>query len=155
MTLNIRDFLPTDQETVRSLILQGLGEHFGRIDPTLNPDLDDIQQTYIKPGHRFIVVETAGELVGTAALITERPGIGRIVRVTVKPNQRRAGIGRTLVQHLIQLAQEIGCHQILVETNIDWFDAIRLYQKCGFKEYDRDEEEVHLSLTLESNLSVS
>lgn len=154
MTMNIREFLPGDQETVRSLVLQGLGEHFGRIDPTLNPDLDDIQHTYIEAGHRFVVVEIAAEIVGTAALKTEAPGIGRIVRVTVKPNQRRAGIGRTLVQHLIQLAKDIGYNQLLVETNLDWYDAIRLYQRAGFREYKRDEEEIHFSLTLESNLSV-
>jgi ribosomal protein S18 acetylase RimI-like enzyme len=38
--------------------------------------------------------------------------------------------------------------QILVETNHDWYDAIRLYERCGFKEYDRDEESVHLSINL-------
>jgi N-acetylglutamate synthase-like GNAT family acetyltransferase len=146
--LTIREFLPQDQKKAQALILQGLGEHFGRLDPTLNPDLDDIYHTYVEAGQRFMVVEINGEIAGTAALITESPGIGRIVRVTVKPNQRRAGIGRTVVQHLVQLAAEIGYKQLLVETNLDWYDAIRLYERCGFKEYDRDEEEVHFSLSI-------
>ncbi len=148
MTLNIRSFLPRDQEMVQSLVLQGLGEHFGRIDPTLNPDLNDINQTYIQAGHDFIVVERNEEIVGTAALITEAPEIGRIVRVTVKPNQRRAGIGRKLVQHLIDTAEQKAYKHIVVETNIDWYDAIRLYERCGFIEYDRDDEEVHFFLSL-------
>jgi ribosomal protein S18 acetylase RimI-like enzyme len=42
----------------------------------------------------------------------------------------------------------MGYQTLLVETNIDWYDAIRLYQRCGFKEYKRDDEEIHLSLTL-------
>ena len=146
--LKIRPFLPQDQKTAQALILQGLGEHFGRIDPTLNPDLDDIFQTYVQAGHYFIVIENGEEIVGTAALITESPGVGRIVRVTVKPNQRRAGIGRALVQHLLQKATEIGYSQVLVETNLDWHDAIRLYERNGFEEYDRDEEEVHFSITI-------
>lgn len=148
MTMTIRSFQPQDQTTVQQMILNGLGEHFGRIDPTLNPDLDDIYQSYIEAGHRFYVIEADDEIVGTAALITEAPGIGRIVRVTVRPDQRRTGIGQTLVEHLRQSALEIGYKHLLVETNIDWHGAIRLYQRCGFVEYDRDGVEAHFSLTL-------
>jgi N-acetylglutamate synthase-like GNAT family acetyltransferase len=148
MTLKIRDFQPEDQRIVQEMILNGLGERFGHIDRSLNPDLENIYQTYIRAGQRFIVVEHSGEIVGTAALKLESLGIGRIVRVNVKPDQRRLGIAQTLVNHLCQLAAEIGYQKVLVETNIDWYDAIRLYQRCGFKEHDRDDEEVHLSLTL-------
>lgn len=148
MDIVIRDFRPQDQERVKDLILQGLGEHFGRINPDLNPDLNDIDKNYVQAGHCFIVAETAGEIVGTAALVSEGPGIGRIVRVTVAPGQRRAGIGRKLVEHLLATAVEREYRRAVVETNHDWYDAIRLYERCGFQEYGRDEESVHLSLAL-------
>ena len=35
----IRAFEPRDQAAARQLILAGLGEHFGWIDETCNPDL--------------------------------------------------------------------------------------------------------------------
>jgi hypothetical protein len=35
---------------------------------------------------------------------------------------------------------------VLVETTKEWHDAIRLYQRCGFVEYARDDEDVHLAL---------
>ena len=53
--LCIRSFEVGDQEQARWLILEGLGEHFGYIDETLNPDLDDILHNYIIPGHDFVV----------------------------------------------------------------------------------------------------
>ena len=100
--LHIRPFRPGDQDAARRLILDGLGEHFGFIDASLNPDLDDIWQTYVLAGAPFAVAELDGELVGTGALVAERaPGrlaTGRIVRVSVSPHHRRLGIGRRLVE---------------------------------------------------------
>jgi N-acetylglutamate synthase-like GNAT family acetyltransferase len=143
MTIVIRQFQQTDQDIVKALILQGLGEHFGRIDPTLNLDLNDINQSYIKAGHYFVVAETGGQIAATAALITETADTGRIVRVTVSPANRRSGIGRLLVEHLLETAVQKKLTAVLVETNHDWYDAIRLYERCGFSEYDRDDESVH------------
>jgi len=39
-----------------------------------------------------------------------------------------------------------------VETNNDWYDAIGLYERCGFVEYDRDAESVYLALPLDGVL---
>src|SRR5437870_1312389 len=78
----IRPFEPRDQDAVSKLILEGLGEHFGFIDETLNPDLADIMKCYIIPGHTFLVAYIGSNLVGTGALIRENEGSGRIVRVS-------------------------------------------------------------------------
>lgn len=148
MSLTIRNFQPEDQERVRRLILEGLGEHFGHIDPALNPDLDDIETSYIQAGHYFAVAESAGQIVGSGALVSEASEAGRIVRVSVAPAYRRAGIGRLLVEHLLRAAEKRQFEQVLVETNLDWYDAIRLYQRCGFNEYARDDESVYLAFYL-------
>jgi len=81
---------------VRRLILTGLGEHFGWIDETRNPDLDDIAAHYTERGHTFVVAEMHGEIVGAAALKTEDETTGRIVRMSVAQSHRRQGIGRAL-----------------------------------------------------------
>jgi GNAT superfamily N-acetyltransferase len=141
--VRIRPFTPTDQTAARQLILEGLGSHFGFIDETMNPDLGDIWQHYVVPGNSFVIAEIDGRIVGTGALIEETKGVGRLVRMSVSPGHQRRGIGRRLVHHLIQKANEQGYRRLLVETNHDWFDAISLYQSCGFCEYDRDEESVH------------
>lgn len=147
-TVRIRPFTPPDQATTRQLILNGLGGHFGFIDDTMNPDLDNIWQYYIVPGNVFVVAEIDGQIVGSGALIEEGEGVGRLVRMSVNPNWQRQGIGRALVQHLIEKAREYGYRRLLVETNHDWDDAIGLYQNCGFRQYDRDEESRHFEQIL-------
>ena len=147
-SLTIRPFFPSDQKSAQQLILAGLADHFGALDPAYNQDLHDIMASYINQGNQFVVAELAGEIVGTGGLIAEEINNGRIVRVSVHKQMRRRGIARHIVNHLIIIARQCGYQQLLVETNHDWCDALGLYQKMGFVEYDREPEEVHMRLNL-------
>ncbi|HEX8680722.1 MAG TPA: GNAT family N-acetyltransferase [Ardenticatenaceae bacterium] len=144
----IRLFQPEDQEVARDLILSGLGEHFGYIDPSYNPDVDDIGANYVTAGQTFVVVERDGVLVGTGALLVHNEEVGQLVRMSVHQGQRRQGLGRALVSHLLQIARGRGLRKVIVETNNDWYDAIGLYERCGFVEYGRDEISVYMELEL-------
>jgi len=146
MSLSIRPFESRDQDAVRGLILTGLGEHFGWIDETCNPDLDDIAAHYTELGHIFVVAEIDGEPVGAAALKTENARTGRIVRMSVKQTHRGQGIGRALVTHLLDVARQCGFVQVYVSTEPDWYDAIRLYTRYGFKARGRDDEDIFFVL---------
>jgi len=44
--IRLRRFDPTDQEDAKALILAGLADHWGELDPTLNPDLNNIAESY-------------------------------------------------------------------------------------------------------------
>jgi putative acetyltransferase len=149
-TYQIRPFRPTDQSAARQLILDGLREHWGVLDPTLNSDLNNIAASYVQAGHAFFVVEEAGVLIGTGGLLLEPPGVGRIVRVSVGPAHRRRGLGRAISQHLIAEARRRGCRELLVETTDTWEAAIRLYQECGFTPYAWQDGDVHMRMGLES-----
>ena len=59
--VDVSDFQPGDQDAVRSLIVLGLGEHWGHVDESLNPDLVDIASTY-RHG-RTVVVRRAGAII--------------------------------------------------------------------------------------------
>ena len=146
--ITIRPFEAHDQQAARALILDGLGGHFGFIDESRNPDLDDIMAHYVEPGNVFVVAHIDGRLVGTGALIAEGEHTGRIVRMSVRRDARRKGIGKMLVAHLLKLARERCYTRIVVETNNDWDDAIALYRRCGFVQYDRDAVSVYLELHL-------
>ncbi len=112
MTVTIRAFRPDDQEAARILILAGLGEHFGFIDESMNPDLDDIQRSYKANGAVFVVAEARGGIVGTGALIEKAPETGRLVRMSVSPHHRGKGIGRALVGRLLSEAPREGIYQL-------------------------------------------
>ncbi len=146
--LSIRPFQAKDQEAARQVILDSLGGHFGYIDESLNPDIDDIMASYIVPGHVFVVAEVRGNLVGTGALVVGREDVGRIRRVSVQRECRRKGIGSALVKHLVGIARRRGLKRLLVETNNDWHDAIGLYEHCGFLEYERGNISVYMALDL-------
>jgi len=64
----IRPFRPADQEAARRLILQGLAEHFGAVDETLNPDIDDIMASYVDRGHLFLVALSMPQRCGARSL---------------------------------------------------------------------------------------
>ena len=146
--LCIRSFEVGDQEQARWLILEGLGEHFGYIDETLNPDLDDILHNYIIPGHVFVVVCMGREIVGTGALISLGEGLSEMVRISTRKEYRRRGIGQAIITYLLNVARQRGDRRIIVKTNASWHDAINLYKRLDFVEYGRTAIGVGLELLL-------
>ncbi len=147
--ITFRPFRAEDQPIVRGLVLAGLGDHFGEIDETKNPDLDDIMITYVVPGHYVVVVERGEKIIGAGTLIEESPGVGRLVRMSVAKDQRGRGIGRKLVVHLLGEARNRGYRRVVVETTGDWQDAIGLYRACGFQTEGFWDGDIHMYLDLE------
>lgn len=156
LKLHLRNFTPSDQATIRAMILAGFATRYAQIDETLNPDIDDIHAHYSAQGETFLVAEMDGQIIGCGALIRENGSdeTARIVRVSVDQAQARRGIGRMISMALLQNARLRGFHEVLVETNDDWDSALRLYQGLGFSEYTRVPQpaygyvEVHMRLTL-------
>ncbi len=146
--LCIRSFEVGDQEQARWLILEGLGEHFGYIDETLNPDLDAILYNYLRAGHVFVVACMGREVVGTGALLSHDEGISELVRISTRKDYRRRGIGQAIVTSLVNVARQRGDRRIIVKTNASWHDAIHLYKRLGFVEYERTAPGVGLELLL-------
>ncbi len=144
-----RPFRHEDQQAVRALVLAGLGDHFGTIDPTMNPDLDDIWSSYVARGAEVLVIEVGGEIVATGTLAVESPATGRLVRMSVAKSARGQGLGRLLVNRLLDTARERAMTRVLVETNHDWWDAIGLYRACGFQEIGVWSGDRHFALDLE------
>lgn len=136
--VTIRPFTADDQDAAKRLINEGLGERFGLVDESFNPDLDDIAAHYSAPGHTFVVAERDGTLIGTGCLVVALDGeTGQMVRVSVRRGLRGQGVGRALVEHLLNVAQAAGLRRVWMETNVGWESAIRLYEGCGFQEYRR------------------
>ena len=145
-SLVITTFALPDQDEAKALILRGLEEHFGQLDLSLNPDLNDIARHYA--AGIFLVAWVDGRLVGTGALIPERPGIGRIVRMSVAQERRRMGIASQLLQALLAHAREQGLHKIVLETTETWGDAICFYLRHGFKLTHHADGDAHFEMEI-------
>jgi GNAT superfamily N-acetyltransferase len=129
--IRVVPFEPGDQTAVRALILDGLREHWGEIDPTLNPELDDIAASY---GHGATLVAWSGaEIVGAGTVVpTADPTVREIVRMSVAAERRGQGIGARILDELLRVAREAGARRVLLETTAAWTDVVAFYVSCGF-----------------------
>jgi ribosomal protein S18 acetylase RimI-like enzyme len=129
--LSICPFRPKDQTQAKALILEGLKEHWGSIDPQRNPDLDDILASYA--GGFFLVAALGDRIVATGALIPRAARVAEIVRMSVAIDQRRRGIGSAVLRRLLEDAKTAGYQKIILETTSTWDESIAFYQKHGFR----------------------
>ncbi|HEY3312889.1 MAG TPA: GNAT family N-acetyltransferase [Anaerolineales bacterium] len=128
--ITIKTFQPDNQDEVKQLILAGLVQHFGVLDPHLNPDLNDIASSYA--GAIFLVAWHQARIVGTGALIPRSTDGAEIVRMSVAQDMRRMGIGRLLLLRLCEKARIAGYNHLVLETTSTWHEVITFYQQFGF-----------------------
>lgn len=137
--MQIRDFVAQDQVPVQALILNGLREHWGAIDPRFNPDLDDIARSYAHG--RTLVATRNGELVGTGSVVPHDPGVAQVVRMSVLREERGGGIGRQILTELVETARAWECKRVVLETASHWSKVVAFYLRCGFTiTHERDGE---------------
>lgn len=82
---------------------------------------------------RYIVAEENGAIVGYAGtwlVINE----AHVTNVAVSSQRRREGIGRLLMQNLMELARENGMESMTLEVRVSNAAARHLYQQLGFVE---------------------
>lgn len=137
----------TDQheEEARQLVLAGLKERFGFLDPSYNLDLTNIIQNYSRGYDMFLVGLHNNTVVCTGALTRETSKTGRIQRMSVKKSYRRAGLAKLMIQTLETSASKAGYERIVLETNNDWHSAIEFYKNYGYQLERKDEERSYFS----------
>jgi putative acetyltransferase len=132
MTLEIARFVPADHAAVRQLILDGLEEHWGSLEPGLNPDLDDIAASY---GHGEILVARVDDaIVGVGMVVPVGPDAseGEVKRMSVAREHRRTGIASAVLRGLVDVARSQGWRALILETTATWTGAIQFYEHFGF-----------------------
>ena len=77
----------------------------------------------------------AGRLVGNASVLPVEAGSPRwvLANVAVRPEFRRRGIARGMVQACLELAQNRGGQEMILQVESDNEAAIRLYHDLGFQ----------------------
>ena len=137
--MKIRSAKIQDAAEVRKLIFDILHEHGLKPDPqSTDSDLDDIESFYLKTGGIFDVVLDEGEqIIGTLGLLA-LGDICELRKMYLHKKSRGQGLGRKLLEHAIQRARELGFHKIELETASVLKDAIRMYERYGFKPIERE-----------------
>ena len=144
--ITIMPFQPENQIEVKTLILAGLAEHWGVLDPSLNPDLNDIASIY--KDAIFLVAWLQARIIGTGALVPRSNRTAEIVRMSVAADMRRQGIASQILKKLCQEAKAAGYERIVLETTETWDDAIGFYLHFGFQVTHHLDGDVYFVLDL-------
>jgi ribosomal protein S18 acetylase RimI-like enzyme len=100
---------------------------------------DDLARMISAPPNVTLGGFAAGALVGTAALVVspklKQRHKGHIVGVYVAPAWRGTGLGRGLIDRLIQEAHAQGLVLLTLSVTIGNTEARRLYLRAGFAVY--------------------
>lgn len=115
-----------------------LNEEFGidfDVEQLLEGDMLNLEKFY-PPHGRLLLAMVDDRLAGLACMRRIRDDIGEIKRMYVRKEYRGLGIGRTLMEKLIDEAREIGYPRIRLDSARFMNTAHALYRSNGFYEID-------------------
>ena len=150
MTVAIRDITSSDHEQWLPL-WEGYNAFYGRSGPTALPG--EITATtwkrFFEPAEpvHALVAELDGRLVGLAHYLFHRSTIlvapiCYLQDLFTAPDQRRAGVGRALIEAVYRRAQQAGSTRVYWQTHETNLLARRLYdqvaERSGFIVYRRN-----------------
>lgn len=101
-----------------------------------DPILDDLYQVYAQPNAQYWVIEDAnGRVVGGGGLspLQGDATILEIQKMYFLPELRGLGVAKKILEKCFEFAQQQGFQSCYLETTQDLWQAIKLYEKLGFK----------------------
>lgn len=125
--------VPTATDEVRALI--------DELDQTLAREYLPEQQhglrldTIFEPHVRFFIARLDGRAVGCGG-VALFGDFAEVKRMYVRDDARGRGVARALLSRIESEAQSSGLGLLRLETGDRQFDAIRLYERAGFRRCD-------------------
>jgi ribosomal protein S18 acetylase RimI-like enzyme len=87
--------------------------------------------------HAGLALAQDGEPVGFAIWYGKEPGTVKLDKLYLLPERHGEGIGRALVDHVVDEARAARCHTLVLNVNRHNASSIRFYERCGFAIRDR------------------
>ncbi len=105
------------------------------VEAMVHSDLSDSCKFH-SPDGRFYLDEYEDQIAGVGCLKKLKEDVGEVQRMYVPPASRGKGIGRAIINRLIDDARLIGYRQLKLES-LEFLDAAHsLYRSVGFHEID-------------------
>lgn len=139
--INIRTIDRKDNRALAQLIRATLKE-FGANHPgTVYYDkiTDHLFEVFQTPPSIYYVAELNGEVVGGGGIFPTEglpDDTCELVKMYIYPHVRGIGLGRLLIQKCIDYAKFAGYKKIYLETMPELKQALKTYEKFGFKYID-------------------
>lgn len=101
-------------------------------------ELANLPGDYATPDGRLLLAEEDNELAGCIALRKLDDGVCEMKRLFLRPAYRGKGLGKILVESIIDEARKLGYTYMRLDTLPGRMDkAIALYRSIGFVEIER------------------
>ena len=101
------------------------------VDNTIEPFLN------FKPREGILFIVTVdGKVAGMGAIKKLNEGTGEIKRMYTRPDYRGQGIGKKMLQKLLEIGREYGCTEFMLDTPKWAYTAQHIYKSAGFKEIE-------------------
>jgi GNAT superfamily N-acetyltransferase len=114
------------------------------------------EESIMQPGGQIFFAMDGAQAVGTAAAIRVAPETFELGKMAVRPSHQGQGLGERLGRAVIDYARSEGAAKVYLETNSRLANAIRLYQRLGFRPADfpvpsdYERAEVYMELRLKA-----
>lgn len=95
-------------------------------------ELAGLPGKYARPAGGVLLAVRDDDIAGCVALRPENAERAEIKRMYVRPAFRGAGVGRTLLEHVLRAAADIGYRRVCLDTLRSMTRAIALYRSLGF-----------------------
>ena len=139
----VREAMETaDIDAVRELVLAHVSERATTPGiEHMRADAVRLPGPYARPRGAIWLARAGDEAVGCVALRPLPGDMGEVKRMYVAPAWRGRGVGRALLETLIERARTLGYARLRLGTLADMTRAQALYQSLGFVPIDRYRED--------------
>jgi len=134
---SIRVAAPGDAAAICTIYNQGIEDRIATLETELRTPEERRRWMAARASrHPVVVAVTDGQVVGWGSLnsFNPRPAYDHVVdlSVYVERGWRGQGVGRVLMQHLMELATTLGYHKIVLATFPCNEAGVSLYRRMGF-----------------------
>jgi putative acetyltransferase len=130
-SIEIIPFSNEHHEAFRSLNEEWLDKYHLKEDHDV-AILNDPKKMILENGGEIFLARVNERIVGTAALMKEHEGVYELVKMAVAPEFRNQGIGNILIDRCIAKAKDLNAEKIILFSNHQLKNALKLYEKFGF-----------------------
>jgi putative acetyltransferase len=95
--------------------------------------LSDPENNILRKGGHIFMAYLGQQAVGCVALIPMDDGVYELSKMAVAPDLRGLGIGRSLLEHAVRQAKQIGARSLFLASNARLQNAVHLYESIGFR----------------------
>ena len=136
--VSVREATAADAAAICVIYNQGIEDRLATLETELRTPPERGQWMASRgPRHPVIVAETGGQVIGWGSLnhFNPRPAYDHVadISVYIERGWRGRGVGRRLIERLVELARALGYHKLVLAAFPFNAAGMALYERSGFR----------------------